>query len=112
MSDSYRAIYDAVRSRIVNGDIGSAVESVMRDANFPFYVERAMCSIQEAASEYQRPSAVFRPTLGIDGNKWCALYGPNIQEGVCGFGDSPAEAMYDFDRNWVKRIEREREEEA
>lgn len=27
-------------------------------------------------------------------------YGPNIQEGVCGSGSSPALAMADFDRAW------------
>lgn len=31
-------------------------------------------------------------SLGIkpykDGNKWCYLYGDNIQEGICGFGDT------------------------
>ncbi|MCW0104448.1 hypothetical protein [Burkholderia pseudomallei] len=35
---------------------------------------------------------------------WCALYGPNLMEGVCGFGDSPAEAMADFDKNWLAKI--------
>lgn len=38
--------------------------------------------------------------LGIkpykDGNKWCFLYGDNIQEGIAGFGDTITEAAYDF----------------
>lgn len=42
-------------------------------------------------------------TVAPDGSKWCALYGPNIMEGVCGFGDTPAEAMSDFDKNWVSQ---------
>ena len=33
-----------------------------------------------------------------------ALYGSNLQEGVAGFGDSPADAMWDFDRNWSTKI--------
>jgi hypothetical protein len=37
----------------------------------------------------------------MDGNQWCALYGDNLQDGVCGFGDSPAAAMQDFDMAWV-----------
>ena len=53
--------------------------------------------IRQAVTEYERPSAIFRPKLFIDGDKWCALYGENLQDGVAGFGDSPAGAMWDFD---------------
>ncbi|AUR85540.1 hypothetical protein NVP1076O_35 [Vibrio phage 1.076.O._10N.286.51.B7] len=31
-----------------------------------------------------------------DGNKWCCLVGDNIQEGVAGFGFTPAEAISEF----------------
>lgn len=31
-----------------------------------------------------------------DGNKWCILAGENIQEGICGFGDTVEEALYEF----------------
>lgn len=102
--DSYQAIYDAVRSRINNGDIGSAVESAIRDANMSHYVEHAMSAIHIAAAEYERPSVLFRPKLSIDGDQWCALYGENLQDGVAGFGDSPAKAMYDFDRQFQKEL--------
>lgn len=38
--------------------------------------------------------------LGIkpfkDGNQWCFLYGPNLQEGIAGFGDSIFDAAWDF----------------
>lgn len=47
-----------------------------------------------------RPSTIYKPKLYKDGNLWCALYGDNIQDGVAGFGDSPALAYEDFDRNW------------
>lgn len=59
---------------------------------------------QCAAGEYERPSVLFRPKLSIDGDQWCALYGDNLQDGVAGFGDSPAKAMYDFDRAWQKSL--------
>lgn len=61
-------------------------------------------SIQAAAARYESPSAVYRPSLSIDGNQWCALYGDNLQDGVAGFGDSPADAMWDFDRNWATKL--------
>jgi hypothetical protein len=57
-----------------------------------------------AAAEMQRPSVLFRPSLSIDGNQWCALYGANIQDGVAGFGESPSHAMYDFDNAWNRKL--------
>lgn len=39
----------------------------------------------------------FVPTLTLDGNKWCALYGENPQTGISGFGPSPVQAIRAFD---------------
>lgn len=102
--DSYQAVYDAVRSRIGSCDVRSIVEDAARNA---FDTGMTWPLIQQefgiAAGEMQRPSAVYRPTIGPDGNKWCALYGENIMEGICGFGDTPDKAMLDFDKNWLKQ---------
>ena len=38
----------------------------------------------------------LRPTIKKDGNKWCVLYGENLQEGIAGFGDTPMQAVDDF----------------
>lgn len=40
----------------------------------------------------------LKPRLFMDGNKWCCLYGDNIQEGVVGFGDTPHLAILDFNK--------------
>ena len=102
--DSYQAIYDAVRSRISNGDIGSAIESVVRQClDISCVAHQASNAISNVELELIRPSAVFRPALSIDGDQWCALYGANLQEGVAGFGASPELAMRDFDRCWQQR---------
>lgn len=64
---------------------------------------RAETAAQEwllAAQEHARPCVIFRPVLSIDGNRWCALYGSNLQDGVAGFGDTPSKAMFDFDVQW------------
>ena len=53
--------------------------------------------------EKQRPSILLRPSIGLDGNRFCVLYGPNIMDGVAGFGCTADEAMRDFDMNWVTR---------
>ena len=29
----------------------------------------------------------------LDGDQWCALIGPNIIEGTCGFAETPLEAL-------------------
>jgi len=102
--DSYQPIYDAVRSRIAHGDIGQAIESAIRDVNVAHYLEIVANNIQCAVANYERPSVLFRPKVFIDGASWCALYGDNLQDGVAGFGNSPADAMHDFDINWSKKL--------
>ena len=100
--DSYQATYDAVRSRISNGDIGEAVVSALHRVNLDIHVRQASEAIQVAAAQHGRPSAVFRPSLGPDGDMWCALYGENLAVGVAGFGPTPEAAMAAFDQEWVK----------
>lgn len=103
MSD-YQAIYDAVRSRI-SGDVASVARDVMWQM---FDISHQKALLQEQVSivgyEMSRPSAIFRPTLSIDGDKWCALYGGNLQDGCAGFGDSPDLAMAAFDKAWHERL--------
>lgn len=53
-----------------------------------------------------RPSNMYRPRLSIDGDQWSALHGDNLQDGVCGFGDSPDAAYKDFDRAWYTKLDR------
>ena len=54
------------------------------------------------------PSVIYRPRLSIDGDQWCALYGDNLQDGVAGFGVSPAAAMHAFDVAWDTKLTRMR----
>jgi hypothetical protein len=51
--------------------------------------------------ERLRPFMLLRPRVFPDSNQWCALYGENIQEGVCAFGDTPAKAAAQFDIEWL-----------
>jgi len=102
--DTYQPIYDAVRGKISNGDIGQAVESALRECNIGHAVEQISAAYRDAAYEHMRPSSVFRPVLSIDGDMWCALYGANLQDGLAGFGKSPASAMYDFDKAYQANL--------
>lgn len=65
--------------------------------NVQWNAAQLACVAEEARA---RPSVLYRPSIYPDGSKWCALYGDDLQSGVAGFGDTPAEAMTDFDRNW------------
>ena len=56
------------------------------------------------ATDAREPCNVYRPRLFIDGDKWCALYGENLQDGVAGFGDSPELAYADFNRAWAEKL--------
>jgi hypothetical protein len=52
---------------------------------------------QEISSYHATWFSVLRPRLFKDGNSWCALLGENLQEGVCGFGPTPAKALTAFE---------------
>lgn len=69
------------------------------------WAEMSKEAIASAAIEYERPSAVFKPRIFMDGDQWCALYGDNLQDGVAGFGKSPADAMWNFDAAWRKPLD-------
>ena len=61
---------------------------------------------QDRAETLTKPSFLLKPKISIDGNQWCALHGESLQDGVAGFGDTPALAYADFDRAWVTPISR------
>jgi hypothetical protein len=49
------------------------------------------------------PIAVsFGAKLTKDGDQWCFLYGDNLQDGVAGFGETPAIAAENFERIWFR----------
>jgi hypothetical protein len=104
--DSYQPIFDAVRSRISGGDVGQVMENVLRESfGMAYHIMQGVANeYASAAIEQQRPSAIFRPVLSIDGSQWCALYGADLINGVAGFGDSPDKAMRDFDAQWLKPL--------
>lgn len=52
---------------------------------------------QEISAYHATWHSVLKPKLSKDGNAWCALYGENLQEGVAGFGDTPALALMAFE---------------
>jgi len=102
MSDNYQAVYDAVRSRFHPFNSGQLIDVIARNFDISHAVSMLQQEISNIGYEYTRPSVLYRPSLSIDGNQWCALYGENLQDGVAGFGNSPAQAMLDFDKQFCK----------
>lgn len=76
----------------------------MNDAILEYWIAQAVSTWlvtgEDVGRSLTRPSVLFRPRISVDGNQWCALYGENLQDGVAGFGDTPAAAMAAFDRAW------------
>lgn len=103
--ESYDAIYQAVRSKISGGDISRAVQDHLHSLNLSHYAEMASRAAIDAANEQARPCVVYKPDLFLDGEHWCALFGRDLAVGVAGFGKSPAEAMYEFDKAWHASID-------
>jgi hypothetical protein len=101
MTDTYQAIYDAVRSRISGGNIGEAVRDVAGNA---FDISHAVAMVRDemlsAAYDMHAPHVLMRPELTLDGAMWCALYGKDLMDGVAGFGETPLLAMEAFDKAW------------
>ncbi len=104
-SQDDRMLADAVRSRIPGVNTHEAfVEAVRATYDFSYVVQRAQEMVGIIENEQRRPSVLFRPQIYIDGDKWCALYGANVQDGVMGSGNSPDEAMADFDKAWWAKL--------
>jgi len=97
----FDATYQAAVRAFGSPDIIGAVERALGGGNIGFQASRAFDVIRDM---HCTPSAIYRPSIAPDGNKWCALYGENLAEGVAGFGDTPAEAMADFDAAWHRKI--------
>lgn len=68
------------------------------------HLHQTALNLYELSLDMRKPSMMLEPRIFIDGNKWCALYGDNIQDGVAGFGDSPEAAYRDFDRAWSTKL--------
>lgn len=62
----------------------------------------AAAAHEELAIELKRPFILLKPYITKDGDKWCVLYGENLQDGVAGFGDTPELAARDFDSAWLR----------
>jgi hypothetical protein len=75
------------------------------------YIDRLTFNIEQLARVIERdanlrhsPCQLYKPRVFRDGDKWCALYGDDLQVGVSGHGRTPEEATRQFDENWFKFV--------
>ena len=61
---------------------------------------QAMFAFQNIEWALTRPHVIYNLVPFKDGDKWCCLLGDDLQVGIAGFGDSPAEATKEFDKAW------------
>jgi hypothetical protein len=54
--------------------------------------------------EYLGASEVLKPVVFKEGDSYCCLLGPDPQAGVFGCGDTPMEALSDWDANLQARL--------
>jgi hypothetical protein len=64
-----------------------------------------LLSIETDGADKRRLWAIIYNLIPYqDGNQWCVLLGNDIQSGIVGFGDSPYDAIMDFENQMYKKL--------
>ena len=50
------------------------------------------------------PAAQLRPKLGVVGSVWLAYIGPKLQRGASGLGQTPRDALEDFNLRFMEPL--------
>jgi hypothetical protein len=50
------------------------------------------------------PAAQLRPRIGMVGDIWLAFIGPKLRPGASGLGQTPRDALEDFNRHFMEPI--------
>lgn len=56
------------------------------------------------SEEYSSEVKALKPAVFIEGKSYCCLYGPDLAAGIMGCGDTPEEALHDWEANLHERI--------
>jgi len=72
-------------------------------------IEELPTVIKEDVEEYLEnhpgsPAARLRPRMGMAGDTWLAFVGTELRCGASGLGDTPREALDDFNRNFTEPV--------
>jgi hypothetical protein len=50
------------------------------------------------------PAARLRPKMGMTGDLWLAFLGTRLRKGATGLGDTPRDALEDFNRRFMEPV--------
>jgi hypothetical protein len=72
-------------------------------------IEELPTPIKEDVEEYLEdhpgsPAARLRPKIGMAGDVWLAFIGPELREGASGLGQTPRDALDDFNRHFMEPL--------
>jgi hypothetical protein len=72
-------------------------------------IEELPAAIKEDVEEFLEnhpgiPAARLRPLMGMVGDFWLAFVGPKMQRGATGLGQTPRDALKDFNRHFMEPI--------
>ena len=85
----------------------------MRHARFldvtSLAIEELPSAIKEDVEEYLKyhprsPAARLRAKIGIADDVWLAFIGPELREGASGLGQTPRDALEDFNRHFMEPL--------
>jgi hypothetical protein len=72
-------------------------------------IEELPTPIKEDIEEYLEdhpgsPAARLRPKIGMADDVWLAFIGPELREGASGLGQTPRDALDDFNRHFMEPL--------
>jgi hypothetical protein len=72
-------------------------------------IEELPAVIKEEVEDYlenhpRSPAARLRPRMGMVGDIWLAFVGPKLRTGTSGLGQTPRDALEDFNRHFMEPL--------
>lgn len=72
-------------------------------------IEELPPMIKEDVEEYlenhpRSPAARLRPRMGMVGDIWLCFIGPEVRRGASGLGETPRDALTDFNRHFMEPL--------
>ena len=70
--------------------------------NVPGFLEAHVAQLIATAQSAAEKKCLWAVVYGLspfqDGDRWCVLLGKDMQRGVCGFGKTPFDAIWEFEQ--------------
>jgi hypothetical protein len=72
-------------------------------------IEQLPSVIKQDVEDYlgnhpRSPAARLRPRMGMVGDIWLAFIGPEVRQGASGLGETPRDALKDFNQHFMEPL--------